>query len=371
MRVGLFLGHPAHFHMLKNTAKALNENGHEVHFVIKKKDILENLLTDAGYSYTMIREDRSNSLFGLIRSVLGMERGMCSFLHKNKIDILVGSTLSFASRVIMRTPTIVMGEDDWYVVPKYAKLVYPFANNILSPYVCDAGKWSHKKIGYAGYQKLTYLHPNYFTPDKQVVEQYFPVDESPYYIIRFAKLSAHHDVGVNGFSREVASKVIDKLKQHGRVFITSEGNMPKEFEQYRLRINPLDIHHLLAFASLYIGDSQSMAVEACMLGTPCLRFNDFVGQKKISVLEELEHVYHLTNGIHSSDADTLYKRIDEILALPDARAVYQARRQQMLQDKIDVTKFWTWFLENYPASAVQHAETDEFWKQLGTEAATV
>jgi glucuronate isomerase len=83
-----------------------------------------------------------------------------------------------------------------------------------------------------------------------------------------------------------------------------------------------------------------------MLGTPCLRFNDFVGQKKISVLEELEHVYHLTNGIHSSDADTLYQRIDEILALPNARAVYQERRQQMLHDKIDVTKFWTWFIEN-------------------------
>ena len=101
-----------------------------------------------------------------------------------------------------------------------------------------------------------------------------------------------------------------------------------------------------------------------MLGTPCLRFNDFVGQKKISVLEELEHVYQLTNGIHSSDADTLYQRIDEILALPDARAVYQERRQQMLREKIDVTKYWTWFLENYPASSVQHAETDEFWKQF-------
>jgi predicted glycosyltransferase len=44
MRIGLFLGHPAHFHMLKNTAKALMDNGNEVEFVIKKKDILENLL---------------------------------------------------------------------------------------------------------------------------------------------------------------------------------------------------------------------------------------------------------------------------------------------------------------------------------------
>ena len=364
MRVGLFLGHPAHFHMLKNLAKALNKNGHDVYFVIKKKDILENLLTDAGYTYTMIREDRSNGLLGLVRSVLGMEMSMCSFLRKNKIDILVGSTLAFASRVIMRTPTIVMGEDDWNIVPKFAKMVFPFASSILSPFVCNIGKWSYKKIGYAGYQKLSYLHPNYFVPDKKIVEQYFPVDESPYYIIRFAKLTAHHDVGVEGFTQEVAKKVIDKLKVHGRVYITSEAPLAKELEQYRLCINPLDIHHILAFASLYIGDSQSMAVEACMLGTPCVRFNDFVGKKKISVLEELESVYHLTNGIHSKDVEKLYQKVDEILAMDNAKDVYQERRMKMLQDKIDVTKFWTWFLENYPNSSVQHDENNEFWQQF-------
>lgn len=364
MRVGLFLGHPAHFHMLKNTAKALNENGHDVCFVIKKKDILEDLLADAGYTYTMIREERGNDLIGLMRSVLGMEKSMCSFLYKNKIDILVGSTLSFASRVIMHTPTIVMGEDDWNIVPRFAKMVFPFASSILSPFVCNIGKWSYKKIGYAGYQKLSYLHPNYFVPDKKIVEQYFPVDESPYYIIRFAKLTAHHDVGVKGFTQEVAKKVIDKLKVHGRVYITSEAPLPKELEQYRLCINPLDIHHILAFASLYIGDSQSMAVEACMLGTPCVRFNDFVGKKKISVLEELESVYHLTNGIHSKDVEKLYKKVDEILAMDNAKDVYQERRMKMLQDKIDVTKFWTWFLENYPNSSVQHDENNEFWQQF-------
>ena len=211
---------------------------------------------------------------------------------------------------------------------------------------------------------MSYLHPNYFVPDKKIVEQYFPVDESPYYIIRFAKLTAHHDVGVEGFTQEVAKKVIDKLKVHGRVYITSEAPLAKELEQYRLCINPLDIHHILAFASLYIGDSQSMAVEACMLGTPCVRFNDFVGKKKISVLEELESVYHLTNGIHSKDVEKLYQKVDEILAMDNAKDVYQERRMKMLQDKIDVTKFWTWFLENYPNSSVQHDENNEFWQQF-------
>ena len=50
--------------------------------------------------------------------------------------------------------------------------------------------------------------------------------------------------------------------------------------------------------------------------------------------------------------------------MPDARAVYQARKEKMLAEKIDVTKFWTWFIENYPASAVQHDINSEFWNQF-------
>ena len=366
MKLIFMICHPAQFHMFRNTINQLQEHGHDVVLIIRPKDVLEQLCINAQMPYIKVKERPSKGgLFGLGMSLIEKTISVIKIIKREKPDLLIGpdGALAYASK-LCSIPSIGFTEDDYSIIQLYAKMFFPFFTKLMIPRVCDAGKWEYKKIGYAGYQKLTYLHPNYFTPDKQVVEQYFPVDESPYFIIRFAKLSAHHDVGVNGFSREVAQQVIDKLSKHGRVYITSEAALPQEFEPYRLRINPLDIHHLLAFASLYIGDSQSMAVEACMLGTPCLRFNDFVGQKKISVLEELEHVYYLTNGIHSSDADTLYKRIDEILALPDARAVYQSRRQQMLQDKIDVTKFWTWFLENYPASAVQHAENDEFWKQF-------
>ena len=95
MNIGLFLGHPAHFHMLKNTAKALSKKGHDVYFVIKKKDILENLLTDAGYTYTIIRGLRkTNKMIDLLKSVIEMEFKLCEFLNKKEIDILIGSSLS-------------------------------------------------------------------------------------------------------------------------------------------------------------------------------------------------------------------------------------------------------------------------------------
>lgn len=367
MRVALFLGHPAHFHMLKHAAANLKKDGHEVFFVIKKKDILENLCKEAGYDYFKIREGRSGSKIGLVKSVLGMEWHMLRFIQKNKIDILVGSTLSFAAAKLARIPVIAMGEDDANVVPKYAKMVYPFASAIFCPITCNNGRWESKSIKYPGFQKLTYLHPYLFQADKEVVLRNGIKPDEPYFLIRFAKLNAHHDSGVSGISTDVARRLVELLAPHGKIYITSERELEPEFEQYRLHINPLDIHHVMAFATLYIGDSQSMANEAAMLGVPSLRFNDFVGEKKIGVMEEMENVYGLTYGISSHEPKKLYAKIEELLAMPNLREEFQKRRQKMLSEKIDVTAFLTWFIENYPQSAIEikgKNADDEFWKQF-------
>ena len=389
MNIGLFLGHPAHFHMLKNTAKALSKKGHDVYFVIKKKDILENLLTDAGYTYTIIRGLRkTNKMIDLLKSVIEMEFKLCEFLNKKEIDILIGSSLSFASRVIMRTPTIIMGEDDWHVVPKYAMLVNPFANAILTPIVCDNGKWNKKSTKYPSYHELAYLHPNHFTASREVVESYGIATSKPYFILRFASLNAHHDDGIKGINTEIAQRLIDILSPHGQIYITSERELEPQFEPYRIRINPLDMHHVMAFASLYIGDSQTMAAEAGVLGTPFVRLNDFVG--RLSYIHELEaptdytprtdgyvpfvdkHVpedthYCLGYGHKTADVEGFYRSIEKWLAEPDRKTICAARREKMLSDKIDYAKFLTWFIENYPISAKETKDNqtnNTFWEQF-------
>ena len=120
--------------------------------------------------------------------------------------------------------------------------------------------------------------------------------------------------------------------------------------------------------SLYIGDSQTMAAEAGVLGVPFVRFNDFVG--RIGYLRELEDKYELGYGIKASapgSVDQLCSRVEELVSMPSAerKATFAARRQQMLEDKIDCAKFLTWFIENYPTSAseVKNA-TPDFWTQF-------
>ena len=117
-----------------------------------------------------------------------------------------------------------------------------------------------------------------------------------------------HDSGIKGINTEIAQRLIDILAPHGTIYITSERPLEPQFEQYRIRINPLDMHHVMAFASLYIGDSQTMAAEAGVLGTPFVRFNDFVG--RIGYLRELEDTYHLGFGVHASPLESTKTQIN-------------------------------------------------------------
>ena len=340
------LGHPAHFHLFRKTIENLNRDGHQTYILIKKKDILEDLLKEAGLPYVNILPSGKKSKLSLM---LRLWR-VFWFTLRHRVDVLVGSTPEVAQiGWLLHRRSMIMAEDDAAIVPQFIKAVKPFVDAYLSPITCDNGVLEPKTTHYAGFHKLAYLHPNQFTPDPKVVDRYFPHQE-PYFLLRFAQLNAYHDVSAHakGFDKEIAQGLIERLLPYGKVFITSERPLEPELEQYRLNINPLDIHHVMFFAKLYIGDSQSMAVEAAMLGTPSLRFNDFAG--KIGVLEELEHKYELTYAIPSSDSRRLYAKVVELLAMPNLQEVFQQRRQTMLSDKIDVTAFFTWFIENYPES---------------------
>lgn len=347
MKVLVYLGHPAHFHNYKNTIAALKEHGHEVEILIKKKDILEDLLKNAGLPYhNILEEGRTNSkwgiFMGLVKRAIRMNR-FCKHFHP---DILTGSSVENSwVGPLHHIPVINIGEDDASIVPLYAKLTYPGASVILCPDSCSCGKWDYKAVKYHGYQELAYLHPENFTPDKQIVKKYFDPDK-PYFLMRFSGLKAHHDTGIRGINNDIAKRLIDLLAPHGNVFITSERPLDETLEAYRITINPLDIHHVMAYAELYIGDSQTMAIEAGVLGVPFIRFNDFVGQ--IGVLSELEDGYRLGFGIKPDRVETLYATVKELLTMENRKEIYQSRRQKMLSESINFADFLTNYIENYP-----------------------
>lgn len=346
MKILIYLGHPAHFYIYKNSILQWNKDGHETFILIKKKDILEDLLKAANLPYhNILEEGRKDSKTGIMLGMLKRAIRLFFFCIKHKPDILTGTSVenSFVGK-LLNIPVINVNEDDAAVVPLYAKLSYPFATEILTPQVCNNGKWDSKSTKYNSYHELAYLHPNNFTPDKKIVEQYFSADK-PYFIIRFAKLTAHHDHGIKGINAQIAEKVIEILKPHGRIYITSERELEPQFESYRININPLHMHHVMAFAQIYIGDSQTMAAESGVMGVPFIRFNDFVG--RIGYLKELEEVYQLGYGIKTCDVEKMYTTLEELVNMPDRRELFQKRKEKMLSEKIDYSQYLTRFIEKY------------------------
>lgn len=347
MKIVIYLGHPAHFHNYKNSIVKLKENGNSVAVLIKKKDILEELLINAGIPYhNILEEGRKNSKLGILIGIIKRTIRLNKFCKDFEPDLLTGTSVenSFIGK-IRHIPIININEDDASVVPLYAKLSYPWATTILCPTTCNCGKWNSKAIKYEGYQELAYLHPNNFTPDRRVVEQYFETD-TPYFILRFASLKAHHDKGIKGIDAEIAQNLIDILSPHGRIYITSERPLEAQFEKYRIAINPLDIHHVMAFADIYLGDSQTMAAESGVLGTPFIRFNGFVG--RIGYLRELEDSYHLGYGIRPEETEKLYLTTKMLVEMDNKREIFHGRRDTMLSEKIDFADFLTNYIEQYP-----------------------
>lgn len=344
-RIAIFLGHPAHFHMFKHTVAALEKKNIEVDYVIKCKDIVEDLVKMSGHEYYVVRkhERRASGKLALAISLIEMELRMIRYIIKRKPKLIIGTYAPVLSH-LTRVPFIVCCEDDTAIIPRFAQTSYPYAKAILAPIYCDGGKWDTKMTKYAGFQKLAYLHPHYFTADRCVIDPYLRHKEHPYVLIRFAKLEAHHDEGIKGMTNQLALQLIHMLSGTYDIYISSERPLDISLEKYRLQINPMDIHHWLAYASIYIGDSQSMSVEAAMLGVPSVRFSDFAG--RIGVLNTLETNYHLTIGIPTTNPQKLLDTVEKLTQTPNLKELYASRREKMLAEHIDVSQFFTDYIIN-------------------------
>ncbi|HXB40165.1 MAG TPA: DUF354 domain-containing protein [Bacteroidia bacterium] len=335
MSVLVYLGHPAHFHLFKETIKNLLAKKEKVTIAIKSKDVLEQLLKDANFNYVNVSSPsgKKSPYKDFATRLLKLR----SLIRKEKPRLLIGSAAELALLgKFFRIPSYIFFEDDFEAVPKFAKIAGPFATKLICPNCCSAWKWNHKKIGYNSYHELAYLHPHHFTPDFEKVKHIFSRDKKNF-ILRFAQLTAYHDVGKSGITTEIAQQLIDMLSKHGSVFITSERALESQFEKYRIQIPPLDIHHALYFADMYIGDSQTMTAEAAVLGTPAIRFNDFVGE--LSYLTELENKFGLTYGIRTNEPQKMLQKVNELLLLPNLKDEWEAGRKKMLEECIDFADF--------------------------------
>ena len=153
-RIIISIGHPAQYYLFKNTYNFLKQQGDKPLFVIRDKDILEKLLIEDNQSYYKINSKGKVKGKGAILlkgmfDILIQDLKLFILCVKNRPSLMIGTDYSITHvGFFLRIPSIVMNEDDYGVNKYFCKLAYPLATHIISPNVCDVGKYSYKKIGY-------------------------------------------------------------------------------------------------------------------------------------------------------------------------------------------------------------------------------
>ncbi len=333
MRVLFELNHPKHFYQFKGLIDKLKEDNCNIKILAREKDVLLNILNEEELDYT-IPGKHSAGLIGKFLLIPHILSNYYSTVRKFKPTLIVSKASPYAVLMRLFSKVKLIITPDSEVVSLTNKFVAPYSHYVVTPntFTIDYGN-KHKKID--GFFEETYLSPYSFKPDESVLESYNIDTDKTFFVLRFVGWNANHDVGQFGFSNDEKIQLVNTLDKYGRVFISAEySNIPEELNKYLLKIKANDIHHVLYYASAYIGDSQTMATESALLGTPSFRYNSFVGENDMSNFIILENKLDLLRN-HSTFT-SLLKDVESNVSNPASKKNWLQKRDAYFASKPDI-----------------------------------
>ncbi len=345
MRILVDIGHPAHVHFYKNAIKELEAKGHEILVTARDKEVTVDLLEAYNIDHTVLSSMKKGkgNLINLIKEWIIRDYKLLHISRKFKPDILTGILNPSVAHVswLLNKKSIIFNDTEHASFAQ--KITYPFSDVICTPscYYKHVGK---KQVKYDGYHELAYLHPNYFTPNPNTLNEIGLGEDEKFIIMRFVSWGASHDVGCTGLSLETKKKAVHELSKYGRVLISSEKVLDPEFEPYRISVPPEKMHDLLCYATLLYGESATMASECAVLGTHAI-FCDFAGR---GYTDEEEAKYNLVYNfkLDGKSQEKSVKKAIELLHNSNLEDKAEEKRKRLLGDKIDVTSFILNFIKN-------------------------
>jgi predicted glycosyltransferase len=333
MRILVDITHPAHVHFFRHAIRGWQNEGHAVRITSRDKDIAITLLNEFGFEHTPIGHARRGVAglgIELIERAWGLGRVIRAF-HPQVATAIAGTFIVYGC-LPYRVPTVVFYDTEHAHLSN--AITYPLAKAVVTPraYQKDAGA---KHIRYNGYQELAYTHPSVFTPDPSVLAAEGLEPGEPFMIVRLVNWGASHDVGDYGVKN--LRDVIGALSPYGRVILSSEKALPPDLQALTLRGPRQNMLHLQAFARLCFGESATMASECAMLGTPAI----FLSMSRRGYVDEQQNRYDMVYSFNDPDtgqAQALAKA-RELLEDPSTSALWQTKREKMLDELIDVAAF--------------------------------
>jgi len=324
--------HPAHVHFFKHAYHYLTDEGHKVIVTAREKEISTQLLDACGMEYILISTQKHG--VGLIWEMILRTVRLYRICLKYRPALLLGimgPSIAVAG-FILRISSWVFYDTENAGITNW--FVYPLAKRVYTP-ECYRSKKRKNQITYQGYHELAYLHPTRFTPDISVVRCHGIDTGKPFFIVRFVGWQASHDLGERGISDTNKVKLVTMLEQYGVVYISSEAPLPDVLKSKVLTCPAEDIHHMLAFARIVVGESATMASEAAVLGVPAFFISDTLRGYTI----EEEERYGLVRNFSNRELECAMQVIEKMAGASDTVTDAQAARARLLAERIDVTEY--------------------------------
>ena len=331
MRILFEINHPSRVHNFKHIIWELEKQGHSVKVAAIKKEVSFELLNAYKINYEDIGENKPGNVLNKVPLLFSSVLKLYKIASKFKPDLFVSSYSPISAIVSRLNGKKHLALHDTENTSLTDKITEPFTDVICTP-ACFLRNYGTKQIRFNGYKELCYLHPKYFTPDPSPLKKLGVDAGDPLIFLRLASFSAHHDINQQGVRHPL--ELIKKLENHGKVILSTETKDPK-LRKYESDFRPENIHSLLYYSTIFIGDSATMATEAGVLGTPSIYVSTFKGT--LGNFLELEEKYKLVYSFKTeSEANN---KIYEIINDVDSKNIWRKRRDVMLKETIDVNEF--------------------------------
>ena len=317
--------HPKQAHFFRPLIAHWQGRGDRVTIFTRDKDITHQLLDEFGFKYTCLSRQRRGIGLGL--ELLQRLARTWSIMRRDRPDIaisMVGMNTALPAR-LLGIPNIAITDTETARLQNGIGL--PFADRILTPewFTRDLGPRQHR---YHSFHEWSYLDPEVFTPDPSVIEQAGIDPQRPYAVVRFVAWGAAHDWGEQGFSADQRIALVKGLARHMQVVVTSESSPLPELRPYLASIPVEQMHHLLAFARLVVGESPTMAAEANLLGVSAVLASSWAGE--CGNMQVLEQRFRLMQVYDRGDK-ALQAALKLAQALPSEAAIHARRRKLVEQ----------------------------------------
>lgn len=324
--------HPAHVHFFRHVHASLVADGHTVVVTAREKDCTIPLLDSLGIGHrTISRQGRG--IIGLVTEMAIRTVRLVLLCRRYRPDLMMGIMgpgIAVAGR-LMDIPRWIFYDTENATLTN--KVVYPLATRVYTP-ACYRGLVPHQ-VTYRGYHELAYLHPHHFRPNPDILRHYGVAPGEPYSLLRFVAWNSSHDLKETGLSDRQKEKLVEQLMNHGRVFVSAEGRLPRSMGALEIPCSRADIHHFIAHARVVVGESATMVSEAAVLGVPAV----FISNTFRGYTIDEEKRYGLVRNFQVREFERALEYIRSLLNDGTSLKNAARARKKLLSENVDVSDF--------------------------------